>query len=199
MKTHSLVVSLLTLGFAMAAFSGCTTAPKISSEFDAEADFTAAKTFALRPLPKEIPNVDPGLIMRVGPAALGAARSTLTGKGYTEVPDMAKADLAIVIHGKSVPKTDVTDWGPTVAYGRAGWYGGYAYGGSNVTVDQYNEGTLAVEVYDVKTRKMIWVGWATARATEKTDEQAARVGEAITNILAQYPVVGNKPVKPVKK
>jgi hypothetical protein len=199
MKTRSVITPLLTLGLALVVFSGCQTAPKINSEFDAEAGFTAAKTFFVCPLPKQIPNVDPGLLMRVGPAALGAARTGMAGRGYAEVTDVAKADLAVVIHGKSVPKTDVTDWGFTPYYGRAGWYGGYAYGGSNITVDQYDEGTLAVEIYDLKTSKMIWVGWVTARRTDKTEEQAARVAEGITKIIAEYPIVGNKPVKPAKK
>jgi hypothetical protein len=197
MKTRS-VSTVLALGLLIAGLTGCTTPPKIMSEFDPAADFTAAKTFSIRPMPKTIENVDPGMLLRVGPAAMEAARNSLVGKGYTEVSDPATADIVVVIHGKVVPKTDITDWGFTPYYGAGyGWAGGYAYGGSNVTVDQYNEGTLSVEVYDAKTRNMIWVGWVTARATTKTEEQAANVGAGVTNILANYPAPGMKPVKPV--
>ncbi|MBE2215347.1 MAG: hypothetical protein IAE82_15850 [Opitutaceae bacterium] len=56
-----------------------------------------------------------------------------------------------------------------------------------------------MEVYDLKTRKMIWVGWVTARRTDKTEEQPGRVAEGVTMVIAEYPIVGNKPVKPAKK
>ena len=190
---------LLALGLLMAGLSGCQTVPKINTEFDASANFTAAKTFAVLPLPKNIPGVDPGLVLRVGPAAMDAVRASMKEKGYTETADAAKADIAVLVHGKSVPKTDVTDWGFQPTYGRAGWYRGYpygVYGTSNVSVDQYDEGTLIVEVYDVKSKSMIWVGWASARATTKTSEQASRVSQGITDILAGYPAVGNIPVAP---
>jgi hypothetical protein len=192
---------LIGLGSLVLGLAGCTTAPKLSTEFDKDYDFTKAKTFIIRPIPKDIPGVDPGLVLRVGPAATAAARSALNGKGYIEVAEPAKADIAVLLHGKSVPKTDVTDWGFTPYYG-GGWYGGYPYGmygGSSVTVDQYDEGTLIVEVYDVKTRKMVWVGWGTSRMTSKTEEQPGNVGSAVTNLLMGYPAAGQKPVPPPPK
>ena len=68
---------------AVAVLSGCQTAPKVQTEFDKSATFASAKTFAIRPIPQQIPGVDPGLILRVGPAATAAVRSSLTAKGYT--------------------------------------------------------------------------------------------------------------------
>lgn len=200
MKLSS-VASLFVLGLVLVGLSGCQSAPKVNSEFDSSADFTSARTFALRPLPNSIPGVDPGLVLRVGPAATSAARASMSAKGFTEASDVAKADLAVLIHGKSVPKTDVTEWGFTPYYA-AGWRGSYAYGmygGSSVTVDQYDEGTLIVEVYDVKTRKMIWVGWMTARSSGRTEDQAAKVGNAVSEILAGFPGVGTRPVAPARK
>lgn len=184
--------------------AGCTSAPKLQFDFNKETDFTKAKTFILKPIPQNIQGVDPGLVMRVGPAAMDAVRSSMIAKGYMEVSDKTKADIAVVVHGKAVPKTDVTDWGMTggMYYGRGGWYGGYPYGmygGSNITVDQYTEGTLIVEVYEVATKSMIWVGWGTARMTSKTDEQVANVRNGITTLLNNYPAVGQSPVVPAKK
>jgi hypothetical protein len=201
---HSKLLHCLTSVGVLVAFglAGCQTAPKVQSEFDTSANFTAAKTFAVRPLPKSIPGVDPGLILRVGPAAMDAVRASLKGKGYTEVAEAKKADIAVLVHGKSVPKTEVTAWGFTPTYGRAGWYRGYPYGGysmGNVSVDQYDEGTLIVEVYDVNSKNMIWVGWVTAEATANKSEQASKVAAGITKILATYPSVGNIPVAPAKK
>jgi hypothetical protein len=185
-----------------ALFSGCQTAPKVQSEFDKAAPFAAAKTFAVRPLPKQIPGVDPGMVLRVGPAAMDAVRASMKEKGFTEVSDVATADLAVLVHGKVVPKTEITDWGFTPYVGRAGWYRGYpygVYGGTNVTVDQYNEGTLIVEVYDIKTKKMIWVGWVTATPSEDKSKQKGQVVAGVAQILAEYPAVGTIPVEIVEK
>ena len=184
-----------------AALTGCQTAPKAQAEFDKTAGFTAVKTFAILPLPKQIPGVDPGLILRVGPAATAAARTSLKAKGYTEATSAANADMAVLVHGKAVPKTEITDWGFTPYAGRTGWYRGYPYGayGSNISVDQYQEGTVIVEIYEVKTQKSIWVGWVTATATEDKSKQAAEVSSGVTQILANYPAVGTIPVEPAAK
>jgi hypothetical protein len=186
---------------AVAGLTGCQTAPKVQTEFDSTEGFATMKTFAVLPLPKNIPGVDPGLVLRIGPAVKEAVRGSMKGKGYTETTTTKETDIAILVHGRLVPKTDVTDWGFTPYYGRAGWYGGYnygAYGGSNVTVDQYNQGTIIVEVYDVKTSKMIWVGWMEDRADDdpKREKQAANVANAIAKILASYPAVGAVPPPP---
>ncbi|MBE2212449.1 MAG: DUF4136 domain-containing protein [Opitutaceae bacterium] len=204
MKTKS-IPALFVLGSLILGLAGCTSAPKLQFDFDKQADFTKAKTYIFKPIPQRIEGVDPGLVMRVGPAAADAVRATMSAKGYVEVSDKTKADIAVVVHGKAVPKTDVTDWGMTggMYYGRGGWYGGYPYGGmyagSNVTVDQYTEGTLVVEVYEVATKNMIWVGWGTARMTEKTDEQVSNVSNGIRTLLNNYPAVGQMPVAPAKK
>jgi hypothetical protein len=80
-------------GFLLAVFSGCTSAPKINSEFDPAEDFTQLSTFFVLPFPREIPNVDPGTIMRITPAAQAATTASLVAKGYTEVDALDKADL----------------------------------------------------------------------------------------------------------
>ena len=198
-RLHSIIVP----GAVLLALSGCQTAgTKVNTEFDAQAKFAEAKTFIVAPMPKSIPGVDPGMILRVGPAAQEAAAASLLEKGYTEVEDAAKADIAVLVHGKAVPKTDITDWGFEPYYGDLGWHAGYPYGawgGSRVSVDQYNEGTLIVEVYDVPSKKMVWVGWITGRTTKDTSKQASRVSLGVSEILAQYPEVGMMPPAPPAK
>jgi len=171
----------------------------VNTEFDPGAGFAEAKTFAILPLPKDIPGADPGLAMRVSGTVESTIRSAMTAKGYTEV-DKADADIAVILHGKLVPKTDVTDWGFTPYYGAYGWNSGYRsycggmYGGSNVTVDQYNEGTMIAEVYDVDSKSMIWVGWITGRANQKREGEQERIAMNVDRILALYPPMGAMPV-----
>lgn len=194
---------LPTLLFSLTAliFAGCASKPApVNTEFDGDADFTTAQTFTILPLPNDIPGADPGLAMRVGDTVQETIRAVMTTKGYTEAASKEEADIAILIHGKLVPKTDVTDWGFTPYYGAYGWnrsyrsyYGGY-YGPSNVTVDQYDEGTLIGEVYQVSNKSQIWVGWITDRANRKREGEAERISAAVSRLLAQYPAQGAMPI-----
>jgi hypothetical protein len=194
------ILSTLALSAAALAFVGCASKPpKVNTEFDSDAPFTEARTFAILPLPKDIPGADPGLAMRVGDQVLETVRTAMTAKGYTETAK-EDADIAVLIHGKLVPKTNVTDWGFTPYYGAYGWnrsyrsyYGGY-YSTSNVTVDQYDEGTLIGEVYAVDSKSMIWVGWITDRANTKREGEVERITNAVNRLLAQYPPMGAMPV-----
>lgn len=196
MKKHLLLVAGLSAGLVLAA---CATAPKFNSEFKQGADFTKYKTYTVVPLPQSVEGMDPGAGIRLSSSALASAKAAMGGKGYTEAADAKQADVALIIKGRSVPKTDVTDWGFSYGVGWGGYPYSAAYYGSNVSVDQYDEGTLIVEAYDVKTKEMVWVGWVTGRVQEKTEGQAERVASAVTQVLASYPAVGTQPVPPAKK
>jgi len=203
MKTKILAINTSIISVVGLLWAGCATTPKVETEYDPAANFAAAKTFVVLPLPQKIPGVDPGLLLRVGPAAVNSAAAALYELGYKQVDDVKYADIAVLVHGKKVPKTDVTDWGFTPYVGGYGWYGRYPYGagvyGSNITVDQYDEGTLIVEVYDVKSEKQIWVGWMTGRSTTDKSKQAGNVSEGVAMILANYPAAGMAPTPPAAK
>ncbi len=193
-------LAFLALTAAAIGFVGCATTPaEVNTEFDPQADFTGARTFAILPLPKEIPGADPGLAMRIGGTAEETIRTAMVAKGYTEVAK-EDADIAVLLHGRLVPKTEVTEWGFTPYFGAYGWNRGYRgyysgmYGGNSVTVDQYNEGTMIAEVYDVSSKSMIWVGWITGRANLEREGEQERVAIAIDRILAAYPARGAAPV-----
>lgn len=70
---------------------------------------------------------------------------------------------------------------PTVSVGFAvgspGYYGGPGYymggavpvAGGEVTTSYYKQGTLIIEMYDLKTQKLLWRGWATKDLDYSTD------------------------------
>ncbi|HSH10039.1 MAG TPA: DUF4136 domain-containing protein [Oceanipulchritudo sp.] len=187
MKTAT-KLSLL-LSSALLLLVGCESTPKISSEFNPETDFSAYKTYALMPLPTSIPGADPGMVLRTGQIVKDAVRAGLNSKGYIEVP-MEEADFAVNMTGKVVPKVDVTDMGYTAMPSR-GWYGYYTpYTYSRgVDVDQYEEGTVILEVYDSKNKEMVWVGWGVARR-EGGVPDPVKITNGINSILAKFPPSG---------
>jgi hypothetical protein len=179
----------------LSIFSGCTSAPKINSEFDPAVDFTNYTTFAIVPIPRQIESVDPGLLLRVSPAARAAVEGSMTAKGYTLVDEVDKANIAVLVHGKAVPKTNITATGINPVYA-GGWHGRYPYGTlgmSTVPMKDYDEGTLIVEVYEVSNdaENQIWVGWITGGSKKDTANQAANIAESIRLILSNFPDQGS--------
>ena len=69
------------------------------------------------------------------------------------------------------------------------YYGGYG-GGSNVDVQQYTEGTLAIDIYDVAEHDPVWHGVATKRITDKMRRNPDEsLTEIVTEILQRFPPI----------
>jgi hypothetical protein len=180
-------------GCALALFSGCESGPEIKFEVDRSVDVSAYKTYALVPFSKTAgisgQGADPGASLKYAAPITSAIKAGLAGKGYTEAADVNKADFAVNVRATIVPQTDVTDWGMGYA-GYPGWRGGgYGYwgygGGYNVTVDQYNQGVLRIEIFDMKKKELVWVGWATDRLSDKPD--VTKIPGIVNGILANFP------------
>ena len=65
-----------------------------------------------------------------------------------------------------------------------GWYGG---GFGTVTEHTYVQGTLVVDLYDARTKKMVWRGTATDTASDKADKNAKKVNKALAKMFERYP------------
>jgi hypothetical protein len=115
--------------------------------------------------------------------------STLTAKGYQESPQDA-ADFTVNLRGASLPRVDVKTWG-YIEYPVGRWrrrYRRYRAPIRRADVRSYEERTLAVEIFDNKTKELAWVGWLTedSNGPVRTHE----VVEAIRRVLAGFPPRG---------
>jgi len=190
--------------------AGCGTAPpKIDSQVNKAVDFSEYRTFTILPYTEEsMEGSNPGALLRVGEPVALEIQNNMQRLGYIPVGDVERSDIAINIQGNSIPKMKVTEsgfggfygmggypygyggWAHGYPYGGYGGYGGYGMGvgyGSTITVDQYDEGTLAIEAYDSYSKELVWVGWATGRMSEGgPDLDLLRT--TIQQILARFPV-----------
>ena len=172
--------------------SGCKTPPEYNFESDPEVDFTSYKTFAMMPLPEEVPGAEPGLILQVGGVVQSTLEDELTSKGYTQV-DVDSADFTVNITGKIVPEVDVINFGyvPYNTYPSArrwGYHHPHTTSYSNMYVDEYEEGTLIIEIYDAKTKKIVWIGWTTGRRDPKGPDPVL-IAERVRGVIAAFPAV----------
>lgn len=180
--------AIATLGCVF-LISGCKTAPTYKVESDPEVDFTSYKTFAMMPLPSQIPGAEPDLILRIGDIVQATLEDELKSKGYTQL-DIDSADFTVNVTGKVVPKVDVSSFGYMPGdYSLSMRWHHHPYSTSyrnSIYVDNYEEGTLIVEIYDTKTKKPVWVGWTTNRRDPK-GVNLKLVAEKVRGVIDGFP------------
>jgi hypothetical protein len=184
---------LLILGLASLLLTACGSTPPIV-DYDSSADFAAYQTYAFiseNPMMRapESPPTSPllqGRLMRI-------TDDTLQAKGFRKVEDPEQADFAVGFTIGSRDKIKVNSYPEPYRpyYGGWGWgapyYGGYG-GGSNVDVQQYTEGTLAIDIYEVDEHKPVWHGVATKRITDSMRRNPDEsLTEIVAEILARFP------------
>ena len=168
--------------------AACATGPRISSDADPRADFSAYRTFAF---------YSPLAIEREGYASLvsgrmkAAARAEMEARGYRYSED--DPDLWLNINAYMQRRTNVSSI-PEVDYA---YYYSYRYRGyvampywrDRTTVHRYTEGTMNIDIVDAGRNALVWEGIATGRVTRNQDAAArdAAIDATIRDIFAAYP------------
>ena len=192
-KTKLLTMALASLALAACAASGF----QAIYDHDPSQDFSNHKTFAwLSENPmivgptNRVPN--PLLESRI----MAAVEEGLRAKGYDQVDDPETADFAMSFTVGSRDEIRVDSYPApyaTYAYGGGWGWGGNYYGmgmgmATETEVRQYQKGMLALDVFDVKTRRPVFHA-----AAEKsiTSSDRSRMNEtvqaAVDAVLAGFP------------
>ncbi len=177
-------ISLILIVLIGALAVGCSSI-SINHDWDKDAPFPAYKTFAWLKVDKE---TVPGDARKArannelfDQRVRRSVNEQLEKKGLTL--DETNPDLFVVFHTGVEQKINVTDWGYRYSYDYWGW------GGRQIDVYQYDEGTLIIDLIDVKAKELVWRGSGTRTvdpnwSPEKTDQV---VNDAIFKIFTKYP------------
>lgn len=186
--------SIVTLT-ACVVLSGCATTTKGSADYDPSVNFANYHTFAWISQHPMIVATAQG--QQISPLAEGrimrAIADSLTSKGYRLLDTPDNADFVVSFTVGARDNIQVTSYPVAYRgfYGRAGYWGG-AYWGSDVDVQKFTEGRLAIDIFDRKEHRPIWHGWATKKITPKTQENPEPViNEVVAAILAKFPPTPN--------
>ena len=180
------------ISIALIILSGCSSL-SVNTDFNQQTDFTKYKTFDWLAFPKDM-KVDELNRVRF----VTAVENNLAAKGINQ--NTSKPDFVIATHFGKENKVDITNWGYT--YAPSGYYrgygyrhpGNYGYAGSyastgGVSVYEYEQGTLILDVVDAKTKKLIWR--ATAKAiispASTPEKQTEKIKDAVQKILENFP------------
>ncbi len=166
---------------SMTALAGCNTA-HVASDYDHGAPFASYHRFTLieRPHPAA---QNPIAVQRT----YDAIRTELMSKGFVYVPDPAQADFAVDFTIGVSDRLDVHSYPATFG----GWVGpgfGPGWWGDQVDVRQYHEGSLAIDVFDLRPPRPDWHGTAEkSLSLSEIEHSQAPIQEAVTAVLANFP------------
>jgi len=178
----------------LALLGACgTTAPLI--DYDRSVNFATYQSYAFisdHPMLRspESATASPLLEARL----MRVTDENLQARGYRKVNDPEAADFTVAFTVGTREKLNVTSYPEPYRPYVGGWAWGAAYyrglvaPGNNLAVDQYTEGSLAVDIYDVAAHKPVWHGVASGRVTDamrRNPDEA--VNETLNAILAGFP------------
>ena len=183
------------IGFSLCALGliACAGSIKTSHDYDPGADFRSFRTFAwISADPIIKPSAGTMNARYVSPLdeqrVRRAVESEMAKKGY-RLAEQAASDLVVSFRVSTAEKVKIQDEPGMGRVYTSPNRGATWYGGSTVSVTQYTEGTLALEFYDRKSKRAVWVGTASKRLS-KNDDSDEVIKEAVAKILLPFPARG---------
>ena len=183
----------LLLALALAATPAF--AQKVSIDYDSNYDMDSIKTFAWAKTPEtSLEKSEPLIHSRL----VNGIEYYMTKGGLVE----AETDPDVYVTYHTNTRTDVSV--NTTAFNYAvpmGWYGGGfgAYRGIGVgvsaasTVTSYEKGTLIVDVWDRRTKKLVWRGTAAnITVTEEARKMTKRLDKALDKMVKEWQKIKKK-------
>ena len=174
MKTREFGMAAAVVLFGAAAF-----AQDVKTDFDKDANFTAVKTFAVK--------IGTSWNNPIGEKrVVDEISETLTSKGWTKAAPES-ADALVLLHGATEMQKTLNTF-----YSDMGGYGGYRYGGmgmgsSTTTTSEYLVGTLVVDIFDAKTKALMFRGTATDELSDKPEKNVKKLDKASSKMFKDFP------------
>jgi len=170
MKLCSFSIIICTLIVAAAAFADTNT------DWDHSVNFAAFKTYSWEKVktPNEIWD------KRV----VDAIDAQLQAKGWTKVE--SGGDVAIVALGTTQQEQSLDTFynGMGGGWGYRGWGG---MGTATTTVNTYRVGTLVVDMYDGKTKQLVWRGTASDTLSDKSEKNVKKFNDRVKDMFKKFP------------
>ena len=161
--------------FILAAV-GATFAQHVKTDFDHQANFSRYKTYSWQ----EISPANSLWDARIK----NAVDTQLAAKGWTKVD--SGGDVAIV----AIKTTQTQRTLQTFYDGFGGgwrWRGFGGMGEAATTEEDYKEGTLVVDIYDAKTKQLIWRGSAEDTLSDKEDKNEKNLDKGVAKMFKDFP------------
>jgi hypothetical protein len=157
-------------------------AQDVKTDFDKAADFTAIKTFSMK--------LGTSWGNQIGEKrVMDEFEQTLVEKGWKKVD--ANPDALVVVHGASQTKRSLNTFysgGGYGGYGYRGWGGaGMGMGTATTTESEYTVGTLVVDIFNAKTKALMFRGTASDEISDKPEKNVKKIEKASSKMFKEFP------------
>jgi uncharacterized protein DUF4136 len=152
----------------------------VSTEYDKSFDFATIKTFSAKiATPWGNPIMESSVLKEI--------EDGLSSRGWQKVPE-GEADAEVLIHGSTQQKDKITTFYNGGYYGGWGWYGYWGGPGmTTVTTHTYTEGTLVVDIFNTRTKQLVWRGTIVDELKKKQDHRQKQIEKSSDKLFKYFP------------
>jgi hypothetical protein len=180
MKVQRIAVALAGILFLFASISA---AQQVKTDYDRAADFAQYKTYSW----EHVKTKDPLFVDRIK----NAVNATLAARGWTQVE--SGGDVSIV----AIQMTSNQETLNTFYNGFGGGWGWRRFGGGGIgeattTTEIYKVGTLVVDLFDAKTKKLLWRGTSSDTLSNNSDKNIKNLDKGVEKMFKQFPPTTEK-------
>jgi hypothetical protein len=155
-------------------------AQQVKTDYDRNADFSLYKTYSWNNVHTE----NPLWIDRIKTAV----NSALAAKGWTQVE--SEGDISIMAMEMTETHRTLTTYYDEFGAGQ-GWRWrrgiGDGFGTSTTTEDSYRVGTLVLDFFDTKNKKVVWRGSASDTLSDKSDNNIKKLNKGVQKLFQRFP------------
>jgi Domain of unknown function (DUF4136) len=180
MKVQRMLLVLMGMLFL---FAGNSSAQQVKIDYDRGADFGKYKTYSW----EQVKTKDPLLVNRIK----SSVNSALAAKGWTQVD--SGGDVSIIAiqttQNQQTLNTFYDDFG-----GGWGWrrFGGGGFGEATTTTETYKVGTLIVDLFDRKTKTLLWRGSSSDTLSNNSDKNIKNLDKGVEKMFKKFPPQSSK-------
>jgi hypothetical protein len=162
------VFFLISLGTALAQ--------QVKTDFDHQANFSQYKTYSWQTIKPANSLWDARI--------KSAVDAQLAAKGWTQVD--SGGDVAIVAIATSHTERTLQTFYDGMGGGWR-WRGFGGLGESTTTEQDYKEGTLVVDMYDSKTKQLIWRGSSEDTVSNSAEKNEKNLDKGVAKMFRKFP------------
>jgi hypothetical protein len=169
-------IMLVLIGLIL--FAGKASAQQVKTDYDHGANFAQYKTYSW----EQVKTKDPLDVDRIK----SAVNAALTAKGWTQVD--SGGDVSIVAmeitRNQQTLNTFYDGFG-----GGWGWrrFGGGGFGEATTTTETYRVGTVVVDLFDTKTKQLIWRGSESDTLSNNSEKNIKNLDKGVDKMFKKFP------------
>jgi uncharacterized protein DUF4136 len=180
----------IAIAAAFGLLSTAAFAQDVKVDFDKDANFAAIKTFDAKIGTSWNNQISEKRV-------LDEITQSLVEKGWKKVD--ANPDALVLLHGATEKQKSLNTFysgmGGYGGYGYRGWGGGMGMGSATTTTSEYLVGTLVVDIFDAKTKALMYRGTASDELSDKPEKNQKKLAKASDKLFKNFPPGSGKDKK----